>query len=674
MDSPNTTDIQSPKAASTSTQVASQYQLLRQRRFLPFFLTQFLGAFNDNFFKNALVILISYQLAQSAAQSNLLVNLSAGLFILPYFLFSALAGQLADKYEKSLLIRRIKLAEIVIMLLAAAGLFLNNATLLLGILFLMGMQSSLFGPVKYAYLPQQLDNRELTGGNALVETGTFLAILLGTIGGGLLMTVEYGSAWVSLVIFSIALIGYLISRQIPITPAVEPALIINKNLLSATFELLRYTTGNKVIFQSVLAVSWFWFLGTLYLAQFPNYVKLDIGGHETIVILLLATFSLGIGVGSMLCEKLSGHRVEIGLVPFGAIGITIFGIHLYYAPLPGLVQYAPELFTASQFISSGFGQRIVFDLFMIALFAGFYIVPLYAVIQQRSPVAYRSRIIAANNIINAIFSVAAALLAIILLSLTDIAQAIVNMTAAIGLVTETQAMAWGDLDWSLSISQVFLVTALLNAIVAIYIYSQVPEFLLRFLAWIMIHLIYRVRIQGAEHIPEEGPVMLVCNHVSFIDAIVIGGCIRRPTRFVMYYKIYNLPVLKWIFQWAKTIPIAGRNEDPVMYEQAFAQISEELKQGNVVCIFPEGRLTADGEINEFKSGVEKMLERDPVPVIPMGLRGLWGSIFSRYNGGVMRTYPKFLQRVELCIGHEHAPETSAADLQQAVQQLRGSRP
>lgn len=621
----------------------SQYYLLRQRRFAPFFATQFLGAFNDNVFKNTLLLLIAFQVTTlNSAETNALVNLSAGLFILPFFLFSAFAGQLADKYEKSRLIRYIKLLEIVIMVFAAIGFYLQNIPLLIGILFLMGTQSALYGPVKYGIIPQLIHDDELVGGNGLVEMGTFLAILLGTAVGGLLANNAATHSWqIASVVVLIACFGYAVSRWIPAAPATDAGLKINWNPFAESWRIINYARGNRTVFLAIIGISWFWLFGATFLTQLPGFTRDVLHGDESVVTLLLVLFSVGVGVGSLLCERMSDHRVELGLVPFGSIGLTLFGIDLFFAS-PTVASI--ELITFTTFVQSPSSWRLIMDIILIGTFGGFYIVPLYALIQQRSERSHLSRMIAANNIFNALFMVASAIIAA------------------------------GLLSAGLSIEQLLLVTAIMNGAVAIYIYGLVPEFLLRFVVWILINTIYRVRKEGLEQIPEDGAAVLVCNHVSLVDALVIGGCIRRPVRFVMYYKIFQLPLLKFLFRTAGAIPIAGKNEDPDMHSRAFDDIAASLNEGHLVCIFPEGRLTEDGGINEFRPGVERIIARTPVPVIAMALRGLWGSLFSRKVGARSLKYAPwhFWHKITLAVGEPIGPRDATAEqLWQLVAQLRG---
>jgi 1-acyl-sn-glycerol-3-phosphate acyltransferase len=622
----------------------NQFQLLRERRFLPFFLTQALGAFNDNVFKNAVVILVAFLSAQlSTAEVNSYVQLAAGLFILPFLLFSATSGQLSDKFDKARLAQVVKGLEIAIMLVACAGFVTRNIPLLMALVFMMGLHSTLFGPLKYGLLPQVLDERELVGGNGLIEMGTFLAILLGTILGSTLIRVEGTGAWlVGAATVAFAVLGLACALAMPRAPPVDPQLKINWNPLSETWNNLGYIRSDRTIFLSCLGISWFWFYGSIYFTQLPNYTKEVLGGDPGVYTLILTLFSIGIGVGSILCERLSGHKVEVGLVPFGSIGMTIFGADLYFAhPLAA----GPLALGVGAMLGQAHVWRVLIDLVLMAIFSGFFIVPLFALVQARSDPARRSRVIAANNILNALFMVVAAGLSAVLLNKAG-----------------------------LSIPGLLLATALMNAAVAVYIYTLVPEFLLRFVDWVLINTLYRIRMRGLEAIPEHGPALLVCNHVSFMDPLVIMGCVRRPVRFVMYYKIFETPLIKYVFKAAKAIPIAGRKEDAAVMERAFAEVDKELAAGNIVCIFPEGGITRDGTIQRFRPGVERIVEQRPVPVVPMALRGLWGSIFSRRDStlGRLRLPRRFWSQIELVAAPAlPGPEATAERLEAVVRELRG---
>jgi len=622
----------------------NQFRLLRERRFLPFFLTQALGAFNDNVFRNATVLLIGFEMGLSTEQITTYANFAPALFILPFFLFSASAGQIAEKFEKTRVIRFVKLFEIAAMSVAAFGFLTHNAVVLLSVLFLMGLHSTLFGPIKYAILPQALREEELVGGNGLVEMGTSLSILLGMMLGGSLIAAAgpIGPLLASIAVLLIAVCGYLVCRAIPPAPAAAPELKFNWNFLSETWKAIGFIAQDRTVFNSVLGISWFWFFGIVFTAQLPNYTTLYLGGSDGVYILALALFSVGTGIGSLLCERLSGHKVEIGLVPFGSIGLTLFGIDLYFArPQLAVVHGLAPL----QFLAAPGNWRVALDLTVIGVFAGFYIVPLFALVQSRAERSQLSRIIAGNNILNALFSVVASVLSGVLLNLVH-----------------------------LSIPQLFLAAALANAVVAVYIYTLVPEFLLRFVDWILINTLYRIRITGLENIPEDGAALLVCNHISFMDPLIILGSIRRPVRFVMYYKIFNIPLVKYVFRAAKAIPIAGKKEDPELMERAFAEVDKELGEGHIVCIFPEGGITRDGEIAPFRPGVERIIAQRPVPVVPLALRGLWGSIFSRRDSALRRARlpRRFWARIELVAGAPVRPaEATAAVLEAKVRELRG---
>lgn len=621
----------------------SQFALLTQRRFGPFFWTQFLGAFNDNLFKTALLVVLTYDaLSWTTLPASLLNNLIPGLFILPYVVLSATAGQVADKVEKGRLARFVKAIEIVIMGIAAAGWMTHTLWLLIAAVAGMGIHSTLFGPVKYAYLPQHLKPEELVGGNGVIEMGTFVGILLGEVMGALLAgRGEWGVHLVAFGTIAVAVLGFVTSWRIPASPAPAPDLKVSANFIAESVRNLAYSRKNRTVFLSMLGNSWFWFYGALVLSQFPLYAKDYLHGDHSVFVLLLTVFSLGIGAGSLLCEKLSGRKVEIGLVPFGAIGLSLFGIDLYFASL-GYTNTATV--DAAGLLAQSGTLRILADILLLGVFGGFFIVPLFALIQTRCDPKHVSRTIAGMNILNAIFMVAAAGVAVLLIGR------------------------------GFTIPEMFLTTALLNAAVAIYIFSLVPEFLMRFLAWLLIHTIHRVSTVDVERIPEEGAAVLVCNHVSYVDAIVILAASPRPIRFVMDHRIFKTPLLGFIFRTGKAIPIAPAKEDPWLMEKAFVDIAHALHDGELICIFPEGKLTRTGELNEFRGGIAKIVERSQVPVIPMALRGLWGSVFSRDPSNVFeRTFARgWRSRLALAVGRPVPPQEATPEhLQEAVLALRG---
>ena len=606
MSSPATTSAGVPTAptghASPGAHEGGQFSLLGQRRFAPFFWTQFLGAANDNLFKFAFTVLVTYQLQVQWLPADLAGLVIGALFILPFLLFSATSGQLADKLDRRWLFIWLKRIEMGIMAIAAWGFFVQHIPVLLACIFLMGLQSAVFGPVKFAYLPQHLSERELTGGNGMVEMGTFVAILLGNVAGGLIIAVpEIGAHHVGFTCVALAVLGRVAAHHIPASPAMDPGLVINWNPLTETWRNLQLARQTTVVFRSVLGISWMWFFGAVFLSLFPAFAKDVLHGDEQVASLLLVVFSIGIGTGSLLCEVLSRRHVEIGLVPLGAIGMTVFSVDLYFAtrglpPASGLGLGA--------FMADAAHWRVLADLALLSLFAGLYSVPMYALIQMRSQPTHRARIIAANNILNALFMIASAVIAGALLKA------------------------------GFTIPQMFLLVGLANAVVAFYIFMLVPEYLLRFVAWVASRFVYRFDVKGDLNIPTEGAAVLACNHVSFVDAVLLMAASPRPIRFLMDHRIFKVPVLGWLFRLAKAIPVAPQKEDPTAYEAAFAAAAQVLREGDLLGIFPEGGITRDGTLQPFKGGIAKILAQAqadgvPVSVIPMALTNLWGSYFSR---------------------------------------------
>ncbi|RLJ62672.1 MFS transporter [Sulfurisoma sediminicola] len=559
--------------------MSSQTRLLRARRFLPLFVTQFLGALNDNVLKNAMVVLLTFQAASwTALKPEVLANLAAGIFILPFFLFSATAGQIADKYDKAVLTRLVKLLEIGIVLVAGAGFVLHSLEVLLASLFLLGLHSTLFGPIKYAILPQHLGEKELVGGNALIEAGTFVAILIGTLLGGLLAGDLGGSGAITLVGLVFAVAGYLASRGIPQAPPPAPELKVNLNPIVETWRNIAFSRENRSVFLSIMGISWFWLYGAMFLAQFPAYTKNVLGGSETAVTLLLATFTLGIGVGSMLCERLSAERVELGLVPFGSIGLTLFGLDLAFASPAGPA--GSDALGALALLEQAATWRILADLALLGIFGGFFIVPLYALVQQRSAAAHRARVIAANNIFNALFMVVGALAAAAML---------------------------GN---GLSIPALFGVAALCNAAVAVFIYGLVPEFLQRFVVWLLIHSAYRLRATGLEQVPHDGAAVLVCERADAIDALLLMAACRRPIRFVIDRRLSHGPLLRFVFGECRAIYYDGA----VPPAPTFSEIDAALAAGELV------GLLAPHALSDAASAAPRL----PVTLTPRG--GLFSRI------------------------------------------------
>ena len=627
----------------------SQFALLRQRRFLPYFIVQALGAFNDNVYRQAIIGLLFY-LGLDADQRGLYATLAPAIFIAPYFLFSALAGQVAEKLEKQRLIVITTMMEIAIMSLAAIGFVTESLPVLLVALFATGVQSTLFGPVKYSVLPSILKPEELTGGNGLVEMGTSISILGGMITGGLIFYLagEHGPMVAAATIIALAVLGNTVARMIPRIDAGEPALTIRWNPLPESLKALRLAKQQLAVRNAILGVSWFWFFGTIITSLLPVWAERNLGGvadSSLLYIATLALFSIGTGTGSLLCEKLSGRIVEIGLVPLGAFGMSAFLLDLYFArpgaaPVGGL--------DVAGFLAQPGSTRIIIDLLGIGLSTGLFVVPLFALIQSRTPSNQVARVFAALNIQNSAFIVGA---------------------AGVGLLTQ-QVLGW-------SAPQLLLALAIANALVAIWIFSIVPEFAMRFASWLMVRTLYRLRVQGVEeHVPDEGAALIVCNHVSYMDPLILAAVIPRPARFVMYHRIYKIPFMHWIFRTARAIPIAPAKEDAALMEAAFDAIDEALANGELVVIFPEGALTRDGEIAPFKGGVERILARRAVPVVPMALRNMWASMWSKRSSrlGRMRVPHRLRARIEVEASAALPPTTSADALETVVRQLRGNAP
>lgn len=612
--------------------------LLKQKRFAPYFLTQFLGAFNDNVFKNALVILLTFKIVSE--HSSILVNLAAIIFILPFFLFSPLAGQIADKSEKSFLIRRIKWVEIGIMGVGVLGLYLNSIPWLLFVLFLMGTQSAFFGPIKYSILPQHLREDELMSGNALVEAGTFLAILFGTILGGILASFDQYLLPVSVAVLCFAVLGRFSSQFIPQARAEQPDLVIDTNLWRSGKQIFSVLASDKAIFYTAFGISWFWFFGATFLTQIPIFSREFLFGSPYVATLLMAMFSIGIGIGSLISSKLSRGRVEIGLVPIGALGMTVFGAYLGFMDLP----FSAEQNSVTDMFTSFVYIKALIALILLAVSGGLFIVPLYANIQTKTPIEYLSRNIAATNILNALFMVLAGVFAIIAFQLGNDVQSL------------------------------FVIVALMNAVVGLFIFNRVPEFTMQMGAWLLMHSIYRIGKHDLDNIPQDGAAILACNHVSFVDPVVVGAVSPRPMRFVMYHKIYNLPLINRFFKQAGAIPIAPMKEDPELLEKAYNSIAKALENDELVVIFPEGGLTPDGQLQELKPGITRILERTPVPVIPMAISGLWGTWFSRVRGRAMTGWPRdWMKKIDVHTGAPiPAAEVNIDKLTTEITRLRGA--
>ncbi len=584
----------------------AQLHLLQSRRFLPLFVTQFCGALNDNLLKNALVILVTYTLAEKAGlNSQIMATLAAGIFILPFFLFSATAGRLADKFEKRRLILIIKAAEILIMAIAAAGFAGGSVTLLFAALFLMGVHSTFFGPIKYGILPAHLREDELLGGNALIEAGTFLAILIGTIVGGVLIAEASGSALVSTALVIIAAAGLVGGYFVPPAPPAAPELRLHFNILADTVELLREARQHRDLWLAILGISWFWLVGATFLSQFPTFAKDVIGGDEHVVTLFLTAFTLGIGIGSLLCNKLLKGEVSARLVPLGALGISLFTIDLFTAS-DHLAPASDVLLDVGGFLATLAGWRVTIDFVLIALCGGIFIVPLYTLLQARSDEAHRSRIIAANNIMNAAFMVAAAIATVLLLA--------VHVT----------------------VPQVFLLIAIVNFAVAVWICRLLPGTLIKAAFAALFRLAYRVELKGLDNYAKAGKrAVLVANHVSFLDGALLAAFLPGRPTFPVNTFIARLWWVRPFLPFVDTVTIDPTN--PL----AARTLIKTVQGGRRCVIFPEGRITVTGALMKIYEGPGTIADKADAPIVPVRIDGAQSTPFSRLKGKLrLRLFPR----------------------------------
>ena len=584
----------------------NQFSLLKINRFLPLFLTQFFGAFNDNLFKNALVILITYRLSDNLRiNPEILITVAAGIFILPYFLFSATAGQLADKYDKTRLIRYTKIAEIMLMLLAATGFYLHSVTLLMTVLFLLGTQATFFGPMKYSILPDHLKTNELIAGNALLESGTFLAILLGTILGGILATFKIGATLVSVSAFLIAIAGFITSLSIPPAKINAPDLKFNLNIVDESWKIVRQTFSNRDLYLSILGISWFWLIGATYLSQFPTFAKDVLGAESSVVTVMLTFFTAGIGLGSMLCNRLLKSRIHATYVPLAALGMTLFGVDLVLATKHTQI-HTGELVSLMQFLSHLYNWRILIDLMMVAMCGGIYIVPLYAILQHDSNPSYRSRAIAANNIINALFMVIASIATSLMLFM------------------------------HFTVTSVFLVVAIANLFAAILICNLLPEALVKsFLIWIF-KFFYRAEVQGLENYHKAGNrVLIVSNHTSYLDAALLAALLPDRLTFAINTHVAQKWWVKLLLKLVNTYAVDPTN--PL----ATKSLIEYLSANHRIVIFPEGRITVTGALMKIYEGPGLIADKADAKLLPIRINGAQFTPFSYLRGKVkIRWFPK----------------------------------
>jgi len=584
----------------------SQFHLLTTRRFLPVFLVQVLGALNDNLFKNALLILMVYRLGSDGAlDGKVMASAAAALFILPFVVFSALGGQLADKMDKAALIRWTKAAEVLAMGLGAFGLVTGNVAVMMGVLFLMGTQSAFFGPVKYSILPDHLAENELIGGNSLIEAGTFLAILVGTIAGGLIILADNGTYWISGATVGIAMIGFAGSFLVPTAPSRTPDLRIDPNLLRETVNIIGHVRKSRAIKLSILGISWFWLLGATFLSQFPAFAQSVFGGDQSVVTLFLVLFTIGIAVGSLACNKLLKGEVTAKYVPLGAVGMTLFILDLYFA-CHDRAFAGGDLIGATAFLSAPENWRILGDLFAIAIFGGLFIVPLYAILQTRSDAAHRSRTIAANNIVNALFIV-------------------------IGALAATALLAMG-----MDLPGIILILAISNGIVTVYVFGLLPDEMVKVVLKTILKICYRIEVTGRENYREAGPrAVIVVNHVSFLDAVLLAVYLPVKPMFAINTHIAQAWWVKPFLALIDAFPMDPTNP------MATKGLIKAVQEDRHCVIFPEGRITVTGALMKVYEGPGMIADKADAMIVPVRIDGAQYTPFSRLRGKIrLRWFPK----------------------------------
>ncbi|CAA7618885.1 Acyl-CoA synthetase/AMP-acid ligase II [Candidatus Terasakiella magnetica] len=579
------------------------FHLLRCRRFLPLFVAQFLGAANDNVFKNALAILIVYRLGEATGIApQILVTAAAGLFILPFFLLSASAGQLSDRFEKSGLIKLVKAAEIAVAALGIWSLAGAHVGAMLAVLCLFGVQATFFGPLKYAILPESLKPTELVGGNALIEGGTFIAILLGTVAGGVLILTERGVEMVSVLLLVLAIGGFAASLALPKGRPGNPDIRLTANIFTETWEVMGLIRARRDLFLSVLGISWFWLMGATFLAQFPAFAKDVLGADQHVVTLMLTVFSVGVGLGSVLCGRLLDGEISARHVPFAALGMTLFSFDLYFAS-SGLRPDGLELAGLGLFLSHPGNWRILADLLLIAMCGGLYIVPLYTILQSRCDETARARTIAANNIINSLFMVISAVAGALMLGA------------------------------GFSVPQVFLVQAAANLAVAVYICGLLPDAVLKGVFRAVLRLAYKVRIDGLEHLVEAGDkAVIVVNHVSFLDAVLMAAFLPGKPTFAINTFVAKAWWIKPFLSVVDAYPLDPTNP------MSTKGLIRAVREGRTLVIFPEGRITVTGALMKIYEGPGMIADRAQAPVVPIRIDGAQYTPFSRLKGKVRRQW------------------------------------
>lgn len=603
--------------------------LFFSRRFYPIFFAQFGGALNDHIFKSALLVLIAFQLTNAPTQASTINNLAAIIFIFPYFILSYLAGQLADRSNKARMIQKNKIAEIIIAVLCLLAFASESLLFLLVVLLLTGAQSAMFGPNKYALLPQLLKEEDLVRANAHVASGTFIAVLTGTLIGALLAQTEKVWFWIGLTMLAISATGLFTARLIPETAVGDSSIKIEWNPITQFYKISRLAKKNQRVWLTILGLAWFWFVATAYLIQIPALVRFIGGGNESVVTLFLALFISGIGAGCLFSAWISGNKPELGIVPVALAGLGIAGMDFAFMP----PQNPMTLLSAKEFLTSRQGLGASLSTFSIGLYVGAFSILFYTELQSQTRKKNRARMVALSNMLNALAMVIASLFAIVTISLLK-----------------------------LSLSGFLFLIAILNFIAAIVFFRKLTIETLRFLAFAITRCLYRIRCRGLATIPKSGAALLVCNHISYMDPVILAGSIRRPVRFLMDHEIYAIPVLNWFFRQAGAIPVCSPKQNRTIYRSAITLAAEALKNGEIVMIYPEGGISKSGNPKEFKRGFEKILHKQPATVYPMAIKGLWGSFFSQGNGPALKSLPKRpWYRVTLNVGEPIQAEHAKVD-------------
>lgn len=589
------------------------------RRFWPLFWTQFLGAANDNLFKNALVILITYKNVElMGLDAKTIVAMAGAIFILPYVTFSATAGQIADHYDKSSVVKATKFSELIIMIIAAAGFMTESYGLLLFTLFLMGAQSAFFSPVKFGSLPEILEREEITLGNAFIGAGTFVAILIGTILGGISAANENALSITSLGIILASIVGIITAFKQKKIGISHERVDIDYTFIKPTIDILKLSFKEKKVFHAIIGISWFWFFGACILSLLPEICKTIFMGDQLVGTLLLATFTVGMGTGAFFCNKLSGKRVEVGMVPFATLGMSLFLMDLFWTTSTWQSPYS-ELVGPSLFFAGPGSYRAIFDLFMVTTFGGMYIIPQQAYLQTRSKPSFLARMIAANNIWNSIFMVLAGVMLMALHA------------------------------FHVSLPNILALLAIINLFMIPLMYFFYVKYMWRFIAFVASKVFYKLDYDGIENFPNEGPLIVAANHVSFVDWLFIMAVSPRPVHWIIDHVYYNKPILRTMFKHYGLIPIATSRENKKTLTNAFSAIYDNLNEHNCVGIFPEGYVTRDGSVRKFQPGIKKIVDDTQTRVVPIIINGAWGSYFSHAGGLFKGANPFKRRRIHLTI-------------------------